>query len=680
VKKLKNRVFLILILSLSFYLFAENEINLPYEYSLDEFQKGIRAYHNCLYEMAIVNFTKSLSFYNDADLSRYYLGDSYRKAGYERNALFEWNSLLSKGYKERELKSKISHLYNKRGMIDEIFVNKGYLLREDIKGYIDEKSAPLFIKPAQIAVDKNNHYYITSFLDGRTIELDSNLNLVKNNISFTHKIEKPYGVAVDNEGYVYVSDFKNDVVVKFNQLGLVEKIIGFKGSGEGGLLGPKYLLFDDENSLYVADSGNKRVNKYKSNGDILFSFGNKKESDGVLASPNGLMFYKNSIYVCDRDNDRVVCYDKSGNYQFSLGEDKLKKPYDIAVDNLGRMLILCEKNIWVYEEDNGLWYVVDALGDRLERGASIKTDVNNNILITDYNSSRLFILSQDRDRYTNFSVNIERVFANNFPEVHLAVSVEKDDFTNPVGINWTNFTLYENGRMIPVVGSSYTQTRDEINDVVIVHDKNENMKKYTSDFKNILDKWFRNKKSGTSVSYISIREDDATIENELNSTRLSVLESLENRDYSKRTDKGYGIKTAIYSAIGRFSKKSIILVTNSKETGRDFEKFKFEDALSLAKNSDIAIYIVSFEENSLSNLYRYMAKETGGEYLRAYHTSDIEKLITKIEERKGKEIILSYRSRAVSRFGEEPIKIYMDVDFNGVNGSAESVYYPPKIR
>ncbi|HRU44554.1 MAG TPA: hypothetical protein P5322_08520, partial [Spirochaetota bacterium] len=143
-KKLKNRVFLILILSLSFYLFAENEINLPYEYSLDEFQKGIRAYHNCLYEMAIVNFTKSLSFYNDADLSRYYLGDSYRKAGYERNALFEWNSLLSKGYKERELKSKISHLYNKRGMIDEIFVNKGYLLREDIKGYIDEKSAPLF--------------------------------------------------------------------------------------------------------------------------------------------------------------------------------------------------------------------------------------------------------------------------------------------------------------------------------------------------------------------------------------------------------------------------------------------------------------------------------------------------------------------------------------------------------
>ena len=185
-------------------IYSTETFDLPFEYSKDEFQRGIRAFHNCQYELAIVYFTKSLSFYDDNHQSRYFLGESYRKAGYEKNALFEWNSLLSKGYRERSLKNKISLLYNKRGMIDDIFVSKGYLLREDIKGYYDDNTPPLFIKPAQIAIDKNNNYYITSFLDGKIVVLDPNLQQIKSFLSTISGFSRPFGIVIDKNGFTYI--------------------------------------------------------------------------------------------------------------------------------------------------------------------------------------------------------------------------------------------------------------------------------------------------------------------------------------------------------------------------------------------------------------------------------------------------------------------------------------------
>jgi hypothetical protein len=196
-------------------------IDLSNEYSADEFQNGIRIFHNCEYELAITHFLKSLSYKDTNNLARYFLGESYRKAGYEKNAILEWNNLLGLGYKERSLKSKISYLYNKRGMLPEVNINKNYLLRDDVKGYLDDKSTPIFIKPSQIFVDSNNHYYIASFLSGFVLELDPNMKIVKNHFPLFTKLENPFGVTVDRDGFIYISDFKNDVIIKLNRLGMI---------------------------------------------------------------------------------------------------------------------------------------------------------------------------------------------------------------------------------------------------------------------------------------------------------------------------------------------------------------------------------------------------------------------------------------------------------------------------
>jgi len=674
---LKIYLLLILFTSAGFLYSSEGKLDLASEYSEENFQKGVRSFHNTEYELAITHLLKSLSYKDDNKKARrYFLGESYRKAGHIDNALYAWNMLLSTGYDDRGLKNRVSYIYNKRGMLTDIFVDKEYILREDIKGFNDDKKLPIFIKPSQIAVDKNNHYYIASYLTGTIVELDSNFKVVRNFISPFPKIENPFGVAVDKEGYLFVSDFKNDVIYKLSKLNTVEQKIGFKGIGDGALLGPKNLLLDDDENLYVSDTGNKRINKYKKSGEILFSFGDEKSDEGWVKTPCGLYYYDGKIFVCDRDSNRIVVFDKNGNFLFSFGEDKLDKPYDITRDKLGRFLILCKDKLWAFEENNSLWYTVDASGSRIRHGISLVTDKENNILITDFDESRLLVLSLERQRYSNLNVNVERVLSQKFPEVHLAVTIEKDDGSYPVGIDVNNLSVYENGKHVSLIGNDFTKVKDKNSDILILYDKTVSMSKNTEDFKILLDKWIKSSSDKTTVCVVSTNDEIPVIESEFNTSRLKIIESLSNRTYSKKTDKGAAIKFGIYHMLYRFSKKTIIIVTDSKETGNDFEKYKLSECVELAKNNDIKIYVVSFGDGPLSESYKFLAKKTEGDYYRVYKRNDLQDLFKTIESSKGHEMIISYISRSISRFGDEPISVYLDVNYGGMKGVTKTWYFP----
>jgi tetratricopeptide (TPR) repeat protein len=110
------------------------QIDLSKEYSMSEFRKGIIAFHNGEYELAITFFTKALSYKFDNNLASYFLGESYRKAGYEKNALSVWNNLLAMGFEDRTLKLKISELYFSKGNLSQINITKSFLIKKDLRG------------------------------------------------------------------------------------------------------------------------------------------------------------------------------------------------------------------------------------------------------------------------------------------------------------------------------------------------------------------------------------------------------------------------------------------------------------------------------------------------------------------------------------------------------------------
>lgn len=673
-----KKIMLLLFVSFLFLpLLAQTDVlNLSGEYSKDYFERGIRAFHNTQYELAISEFVKSLSFQNDNYLSRLFLGESYRKAGYEKNTLYAWNSLMSMGYEDRALKNKITYLYNRRGMLSDIFVDKNYIVRTDIRGYYEGENFVTFLNPSQIAVDQANHYYISSFATGSLVELDSNLQIVRTILTANPPLRKPFGVAVASDGEIYVSDFANDRILKINPFNFVTQTIGFKGIGEGGLLGPKYLTLDEQENIYVVDSGNQRINKYGVNGAILHSFGTKGE--GKLLEPGGMFYRAGELFVADRKRNEIVVFDSSGNYLRAFGSEYLEKPYDLTVDRLGRLIILCEKKMWAYEPESGLKYGIESVGERLQRGVSVAVDREDNILVSDFNSSRVFLLSLERRRYNNLYVGVERVISSKFPDVHLLVRVEKDDFTAPVGLTPKNITVYENNKHVPIVGLGYTEELNNTVDVAVLFDNSPSMLHYRKEFQVIMDSWMRSSQQNTNVSLIHCVDGRAVVFKELGSTRLELLDGIERVSASKTVDKGEMFKIASYDFIDRFSKKNVILVTDGKDTGNDFERFKIEDMIQFALNNDIRIYVAAFAEGNLSSVYRNMAERTGGDYLQVYQRRDLKDLFQKMGEEKGKQYVFSYLSDSISRFGREPIKVEVEVNYSGMKGLGETIYFPPR--
>ena len=89
----------------------------------------------------------------------------------------------------------------------------------------------------------------------------------------------PAGIAVDSEGWVYVSDEHENVIRKFDPEaihpfptfdpdGEAVATFGESGSDPGQLDGPTGMQFDSDDNLYVLESGNNRVQKFTKDGDV----------------------------------------------------------------------------------------------------------------------------------------------------------------------------------------------------------------------------------------------------------------------------------------------------------------------------------------------------------------------------------------------------------------------------
>ena len=80
---------------------------------------------------------------------------------------------------------------------------------------------------------------------------------------------RPYGVAIDFEGMVYVVEFGNDRVQKFTPEGNVLAVISSKEKREGKLCGPWCVYVDSNDILYVTEYSNNTVCMFSTSGQFL---------------------------------------------------------------------------------------------------------------------------------------------------------------------------------------------------------------------------------------------------------------------------------------------------------------------------------------------------------------------------------------------------------------------------
>jgi sugar lactone lactonase YvrE len=122
-----------------------------------------------------------------------------------------------------------------------------------------------------------------------------------------------FGLAMDEEGYLYVSDYQKHEVRRW-RVGTTSETVVAGGNGQGNglnqLSSPTAIFVDQNHSVYISEKQNCRVTKWMKGvkAGIVVAGGQDKGSGLTqLSSPRGLMVDQlNTIYVADTGNSRIM--------------------------------------------------------------------------------------------------------------------------------------------------------------------------------------------------------------------------------------------------------------------------------------------------------------------------------------------------------------------------------------
>ncbi len=116
---------------------------------------------------------------------------------------------------------------------------------------------------------------------------------------------------------------------------------GGKGSEPGQFNEPFDVAVDHDGFVYVTDVRNKRVQKFTADGDFLMAFGQKlfEKPGGIGIGPDG------TVWVTDYDLDRIFHFDNRGRRIAAWGDagDKpgeFNSPVDVAVNSAGLVYVV----------------------------------------------------------------------------------------------------------------------------------------------------------------------------------------------------------------------------------------------------------------------------------------------------------------------------------------------------
>ena len=173
-----------------------------------------------------------------------------------------------------------------------------------------------------------------------------------------------YGLAMDDEGSLYVTDWKKHEVRRYRQ-GETNGTVVAGGNGKGAALNqlnwPTYVCVDEEHAVYVSDERNHRVMKWVKDAKegIVVAGGRGQGNDLTqLSYPNGVRVdAAGNVYVADHVNDRVMRWSRGashgtvvvGGNGYGEGANQFRNPIGLSFDHHGHL------------------YVADQVNDRVQR-------------------------------------------------------------------------------------------------------------------------------------------------------------------------------------------------------------------------------------------------------------------------------------------------------------------------
>lgn len=223
--------------------------------------------------------------------------------------------------------------------------------------------------PFGVAVDGKGNVYFSDGGDRNTVSVlapDGSVRLLaggiegyRDGIGAAASFNTPSGIALDKQGNVYVADTGNHAIRKISTDGTVTTLAGSGIAGfadgkgaQAQFNGPVGVAVDEDGIVYVADTYNDRIRRIAPDGTVTTLAGNGRPDlvDGIgdlaqFDTPCGIAAAQDGIYIADSRNDAIRRINPDGSV-ITLAltpetekEALLRRPMALAVTHDGFVYI-----------------------------------------------------------------------------------------------------------------------------------------------------------------------------------------------------------------------------------------------------------------------------------------------------------------------------------------------------
>ena len=199
-----------------------------------------------------------------------------------------------------------------------------------------------------LAIDDDDRLFVS---DGKMhrVMIFNPKHEVENQI--TEGLVDPVGLAIDTENrLLYVVDTQQDQVIVYDAdtLKLLRRI-GTGGKNHelttpGDFGAPQGVALDQDGNVYVTDTLNNRVEIFDADGNFISLFGKHGDGPGYFARPKGIAIDSDGhIWVADAMEDRLQVFNREGQLLTYIGQGhgelpgQFKALVGVAIDKKNRV-------------------------------------------------------------------------------------------------------------------------------------------------------------------------------------------------------------------------------------------------------------------------------------------------------------------------------------------------------
>jgi hypothetical protein len=654
---------------------AAQQIDMASVRSNDELRRGVIAFYNGYYNESVLAFQKSLQYKSDNTRAHFWLGRAYYYAGFDDAALGEWRFLSDHGDSSPYLQNLIGTIAWRRGLTRENAGGTRYVMSGEVVGKVQDTT--LFSRPANVVARSDGSYYVTSFATQTVDVFDVNGRRREVFRGGLEGFDGPFDVAEAANGDIYVSEYYANRIALCGPNGNKIKTFGGTGKGAGSLVGPQYLATDSGGFLYVTSWGSGIVSKFDSNGTFILSFGGSQDGFAGLQKPTGVAVMHGRVYVADQGAKQIDVFDESGNFITSIAQGMVSMPEDLSVFSPGKLLVADTTRLLVVNTDQDTVAVLSDLEGRGSRVTSAAVGANGSVISCDFNTSKIYLLSNITDLYTALFVQIDRVDASKFPTVTADVTVQDRNGNPIVGLDASNFRITENGLSVSGEPSLlFAGYSEKTPGVVLLADRSKTMQQYIRQMQDAAGGLY-DALGGSKLEVVSAGK-SPVIETQSGAGRASVVSAAaQNGSYASDWAFDQGVRLSGSELLKQRGKRAIVFVTQG-QLGQDaFKSYGLQELTQYLENNGITFSAVLVDKKKPSAQLQYLVKNTGGEMYYLYSPTGVAEVVKDLRAKKNGSYVLQYESRHQTDFGRAYIPLEVELYVMRRTGRGEAGYYGP---